>query len=661
MTNQNNPLLTKAKFPLFSSIKPEYINPAIDSILAKNRAKIAELTAKKSHDFNDILEIENLEDTLSKAWSQVSHLNSVVSSPKLRDEHEIAEQKLTEYHSEISHNKELFEIYKQVAETITENTPEKKLLSDAIRDFKLSGVDLNKEEKKKYTQLLKELSNLSNKFSNNILDCTDEWSLEITDQKLLAGIPWHVLNLFKKDNKYIFNLQAPTYIAIMQYADNREIRKKFYDAYTTRASDAGEHNKKYDNTDVMFQILTKKFELAKILGFANYAEESLATKMAKSTQQVLDFLHDLVKKVRPKAQKEFAELIKFSGLEQLEPWDVAYYSEKMRIANFAISDDLLRKYFPLNKVKEGLFKTVEKLYGIKIVLEPNTEVWHPDVKFFKIIDSKDNIIGYFYFDLFARDKKRGGAWMDECRSRKKINDELQLPIAYLTCNFTPADQSGAANLTHDEVITLFHEFGHGLHHLLTKIDYPSISGINGVPWDGVELPSQFLESWCWQKESLQYIADNLPDDLLEKMLAAKNFQQALSLIRQLEFALFDFVLHEKFDCSKDQTQIQHILNKVRAEVSVIPAVENNRFQHSFSHIFAGGYAAGYYSYLWAEVLAADAFSKFLEDGIFNQQTAQSFLHNILEKGGSQDFLQLFVKFRGREPQVDALLHERGIV
>lgn len=664
----SNPLLNLTKFPLFSKIHPNNINPAIDEILARNRAKLAEISSSESKSWDSIAEIEDLTDTLDRSWSQVSHLNSVVNSSELRAEYELAEQKITEYYTEFSHNEDLFKIYTIVNKQLIDKSPEKKLLDDAIRDFHLSGITLNKAEQEIYTKLVKEICELETKFSNNILDCTDAWSLEVNNESEVEGIPDYILSFAKKNDTYIFDLKAPTYIAIMQYAKNRDLRQKFYEAYVTRASDAGSHDKKYDNSAVMFKILQKKSELAQLLGFDNYAEKSLATKMAGSAIDVRNFLNNLVKAAHAKANQEFLELTKFSELDKLEPWDIAYYSEKMRLKNFNISDEVLREYFPLEKVQNGLFLIIEKLYNIKINIRENSEVWHSDVQFFEIIDKSNNEIGYFYFDLFARDKKRGGAWMDECQVRKKLfpDQEQQLPIAYLTCNFTPPDKSGLALLTHDEVITLFHEFGHGLHHLLTKINYPSISGINGVPWDGVELPSQFLENWCWQKESLELISEHyqtkefIPDELFEKMLAAKNFQQAMAVIRQLEFALFDFLLHENFQDNKGPEQIQNILDDVRAKVSVVPKADYNRFQHSFSHIFSGGYAAGYYSYLWAEVLAADAFSKFLEEGIFNPKTAQSFLHNILEKGGSEEFLELFIKFRGRGPDVGALLKERGI-
>lgn len=681
MNNNSNPLLNFTELPVFNQIRAEHINPAVDFILQESQQKLSDCLQNSNINnlTESILLVEELLDRISTVWSQVSHLNAVRNSDDFREQYEKAQTKITDYYTKLNHNKDLYDIYNKFLhqDELFNNAPYslQKLVKNALRDFRLAGITLSDDLKQKYSKLNQELSDLAIKFENNVLDCIDNWKLLVKQDDIsqLEGLPEYLLDKFKTIYGFEFDLKAPTYIEVMKNAKNQQLRKKFYDAYITVASDLGQHEKKYNNIQIMYDILAKRQEVADLLGFENYAEKSLATKMADSYEEVTDFLWDLVRKVKKTGQAEFAELQKFAlkkdNIKNLEPWDIAYYSEKLKEEKFYINDEMLREYFPLYKVLSGLFTIVNKLYGITVQETPNDKVWDKQVKFYSIYDRDNNLRGQFYLDLFARNKKRGGAWMDECRTRKKLhdNDKLQIPIAYLTCNFMPPQENNEPLLTHDEVLTLFHEFGHGLHHMLSIIDYPEVSGINGVPWDGVELPSQFLENWCWQKESLELIAEHyqtkspLPDDMLEKLLQAKNFQSSMFLLRQLEFALFDFILHENFELELGVEQIYAILDYVRGQVAVVPIVEYNRFANSFQHIFAGGYAAGYYSYLWAEVLSSDAFAKFLEKGIFNQCVGREFLQNILEQGGSQDFMKLFIAFRGRKPESKAFLLERGII
>ncbi|MFT7260532.1 MAG: oligopeptidase A, partial [Glaciecola sp.] len=501
------------------------------------------------------------------------------------------------------------------------------------------------------------------------------WTKLVTDETALAGLPDSAKAAAaqaarKKDLKgWLFTLDIPSYLPVMLYADNAELREEMYRAYSSKASDQGPNAGEFDNAANIDEILSLKQEAAGLLGFSSYAERSLATKMAKSTEQVTQFLRDLAKRSKPQAQNELQEIVDFASehyaQQQLQPWDYTYYGEKLKQQKYAISDEELRPYFPEKQVVSGLFEVVSRLYGLRIEQQNDVDVWHEDVSFYNIYDAEDHHRGSFYFDLYAREKKRGGAWMDDCRSRRRLpNGELQLPVAYMVCNFNGPVDGKPALFTHDEVVTLFHEFGHGIHHMLTKIEAGGVSGINGVAWDAVELPSQFLENWCWQPEALSFISGHyesgeaLPNELLEKMLAAKNYQSAMQMVRQLEFSLFDFTLHQQSNAEKS---VQQILDEIRQEVAVVIPPAFNKFQNSFGHIFAGGYAAGYYSYKWAEVLSSDAFGRFEEEGIFNQDTGRDFLNNILEMGGSREPMELFVAFRGREPQVDALLRHSGIV
>ena len=582
---------------------------------------------------------------------------------------------LSEYSTRLGQNRQLFEAYKSLADSEEFNkldSAQQKVINDNLRDFYLAGVALEDDKKARYGEIKKQLSELASKFSDNVLDATMAWSKLITNESELAGLPESALASAKQLAKskeregWLLNLDFPSYLPVMTYCDNRELRKEVYTAFCTRASDQGPNAGEFDNTENIKRILKLRHELAQLLGFDNYTEYSLATKMAKSPDKVIKFLEDLAAKSKSQAEKELAELKAFAkdglGVEELEAWDIGYYGEKLRQQRYAISQEELRPWFPVEKTISGMFEVVNKLYGIEFETVDNVDAWHKDVRFFNII-RKGKVIARFYLDLYAREHKRGGAWMDVCRSRWKQDGKLQLPVAYLTCNFTPPVDDKPAILTHDEVITLFHEFGHGLHHMLTNVDYAAISGISGVAWDAVELPSQFMENWCWEKEGLAIISGHfetgkpLPEEMRNKLLAAKNFQSAMMMVRQLEFSLFDFKLHKEY---RENIDAQSVLNEVRKQVAVVIPPSFNRFQNSFSHIFAGGYAAGYYSYKWAEVLSADAFSRFEEEGVFNRETGESFLHEILEKGGSAEPMELFVNFRGREPEIDALLRHSGI-
>ncbi|MBB71715.1 MAG: oligopeptidase A [Legionellales bacterium] len=669
-----NPLLANTPLPAFSAIKPELIEPALDMVLHDNRQRLVELLQQDRFTWeNLILPLEAMEDRLSNLWSPVRHMNATVNTPELREAHNNCIEKLSAYGTELSQNTELFNAYRALAESedaANYTAAQKKVLDDALRDFHLAGVDLPDTKKQRFAEISQRLSLLSTRFEENVMDATDGWSKHITDESLLAGLPEHVVTAAKAEadkrklDGWVFTLEIPSYLPIMQYADNRELREEMYHAHVTRASDQGPNAGKWDNTPIMEEIVKLRHELATLVGFANYAEYSVATKMAESPEKVMTFLEDLVAKSKPQAEDEFAELEAFAGMT-LQPWDVAYYSEKLRLDKHNFSEEELRPYYPEDKVVEGLFTIVNKLYGIQIAEEDDFDKWHDDVRFFSIYDTNKQLRGQFYLDLYARANKRGGAWMDECRCRCLHDGVVQIPVAYLTCNFAGPTGNKPALFNQEEVLTLFHEFGHGLHHMLTRIDHLDISGINGVAWDAVELPSQFMENWCWEKDALALFSGHyetgeaIPDELFERMLAAKNFQSAMTMVRQLEFSLFDFKLHWLFDPSRG-AHIQETLDEVRDAVSVMLHADYNRFQHGFSHIFGGGYAAGYYSYKWAEVLSSDAYSKFEEHGIFDRKTGEEFLHNILEQGGSADAMDLFVAFRGREPDIQALLRHNGI-
>ena len=677
-----NPLLTEFDLPPFSQIKPEHVKPAVEKLVADCKQAIEQAVAEPEPTWqNLILAIDNVDDLLSKAWSPVSHMNSVVSSDELREAYESCLPLLTEYGTWVGQHKGLNEAYKKLAnsaEFSQLSAAQKKVIENTLRDFKLSGVDLEADKQQRYGEIQTRKSEISSTFSNNVLDATNAWQKVVTDESELAGLPESAVAAakqmaeMKELDGWLFTLDFPSYLPVMTYSDNQALRQEMYTAFTTRASDQGPNAGEYDNSKIMDELLALRHEVANLLGFDSYAESSLATKMAENTDQVLGFLNQLADKSHPQAQQEVDELRTFAekefGVSELNPWDYGYYSEKLKQAKYAISDEELRPYFPEDRVLSGLFTTVNRLFGIQVTEREKgqVDVWHKDVRFFDIHDKDNNFRGSFYLDLYAREKKRGGAWMDDCRGRIRWSaDKLQTPIAYLTCNFNQPVGDNPALFTHDEVITLFHEFGHGIHHMLTQVEEASVSGINGVAWDAVELPSQFLENWCWEEQALAFISGHfetgepLPKDMLDKMLAAKNFQSAMMMVRQLEFSLFDFRIHAEFN-PEQGAQIQQTLDQVRDKVAVIKPPKTNRFQHSFGHIFAGGYAAGYYSYKWAEVLSADAFSRFEDEGIFNPETGKSFLNCILERGGSAEPMELFKAFMGREPEIDALLRHSGI-
>ncbi|OCG28085.1 oligopeptidase A [Gilliamella sp. wkB108] len=672
-----NPLLTDAPLPLFSQIKPEHVVPAIKETLKNCRHTIETVLEQNSqYTWNNLIQpIDEMDEKFGRAWSPVSHLNSVKNSPELREAYEACLPLLSEYSTWVGQHKPLYQAYKQLKESVEYtklNKAQKKVIDNALRDFELSGIGLPDDKQKRYGEIVAKLSELSSKFSNNVLDATMGWSKLITNEKELSGMPESALLAAKEQAKakgqdgWLLTLDMPSYLPVMTYCDNRDLRFELYQAYNTRASDQGPNAGKWDNTDVIKQILALRDELAHLLGFDTYADKSLATKMAQSTQQVIEFLTDLATKAKPQGEKELATLkryaYEFFGASEIKPWDIAYYSEKQKQYLYTINDEELRPYFPEAKVIKGLFEVVHRIFGITAKERQGVDVWSPEVKFYDLYSANGELKGSFYLDLYAREHKRGGAWMDDCIGCMRFADgHLQKPVAYLTCNFNRPVGDKPALFTHNEVTTLFHEFGHGLHHMLTEIDVSSVAGINGVPWDAVELPSQFLENWCWEPEALAFISGHyqtgepLPQEMLEKMLDAKNYQAALFILRQLEFGLFDFKLHTQKDAD-----ILETLKQVRQQVAVVPTVEWGRFPHAFSHIFAGGYAAGYYSYLWAEVLSADAFSRFEEEGIFNAKTGNAFLDNILSQGGSDEPMTLFKNFRGREPQLEALLRHYGI-
>lgn len=677
----SNPLLTFTDLPPFSQIKPEHIKPAVEQVIQECREKIDQLLAGNTTPTweNVIAPIEEADDRLGRVWSPVSHMNSVMNSEALREAYESCLPILSEYGTWVGQHKGLFDAYKAIKASSSFGAlsqAQQKTITDALRDFELSGIGLPVEDQRRYGEISKRMSELGSQFSNNVLDATMGWTKHITDEKELAGMPESALAAAqasaqaKELDGYLLTLDIPSYLPVMTYCDNQALRQELYEAYVTRASDRGPNAGKWDNSEIIAEKLKLRNEIARMLGFSTYSEKSLATKMAENPGQVLGFLNDLATKAKPQGEREVEELRQFAssefGVETLNLWDIAYYSEKQKQHLFQISDEDLRPYFPEQKAIGGLFEVLKRVFGMDVQERQGVDTWHESVRFFDIFDSEGTLRGSFYLDLFAREHKRGGAWMDDCRGRRLTQTgELQTPVAYLTCNFNRPIGDKPALFTHDEVVTLFHEFGHGIHHMLTQVDTGSVSGINGVPWDAVELPSQFLENWCWEEDALAFISGHyqtgeaLPKEMLDKMLAAKNFQSAMFILRQLELGLFDFTLHTEYDPELGP-RVLETLAAVKAKVAVLPGLEWNRFSHSFSHIFAGGYSAGYYSYLWAEVLSADAFSRFEEEGIFNAETGKSFLNHILEMGGSEEPMELFKRFRGREPQIDALLRHAGI-
>ena len=675
-----NPLLEKSDLPQFSKIKPEHIQPAIEQLIQECRKTTEQVLNQPNFSWENFCQpLAEVNERLSRAWSPVSHLNAVKNSPELREVYQACLPLLAEYGTWVGQHQGLYNAYLQLknsAEFANYSQAQKKAIENSLRDFELSGISLPPEQQKRYGEIVTRLSELNSQFSNNVLDATMGWEKIVTDENQLKGLPESALQAAKQSaqNKgvegYRFTLEIPSYLPVMTYCENRQLREEMYRAFVTRASEQGPNAGKWDNSAVMEEILTLRVELAKLLGFEHYTDLSLATKMAENPQQVFDFLENLAVRCKPQGEKELAELEEFckttENVTALEPWDITFYSEKQKQAQYSINDEELRPYFPEDRVLSGLFELIKRIFNIRAVERFGVDTWHKDVRFFDLIDETDEVRGSFYLDLYAREHKRGGAWMDDCIGRKrKADGSLQKPVAYLTCNFNAPIGDQPALFTHDEVTTLFHEFGHGIHHMLTQIDIGEVAGINGVPWDAVELPSQFLENWCWEEQALAFISGHyqtgepLPKEKLTQLLKAKNFQAAMFVLRQLEFGLFDFRLHHNYQPNK-ANQILDQLKSVKQQVAVIKGVEWARTPHSFSHIFAGGYAAGYYSYLWAEVLSADAYSRFEEEGIFNPTTGKSFLDEILTRGGSEEPMTLFERFRGRKPTLDALLRHKGI-
>jgi len=671
----NNPLLVRNQLPLFSQIEPKHISPAIDLILEENKKIILQIENLSEELLweNFIEPLQQCDEKLSRAWSQVNHLNAVVNTQNLRDEYNVNFLKITNYYSEISQNEKIYEQFKSLKDSsvyIYFNDAKKKVVDDELLGFELGGVSLQTNEKEEFKKIKEELSSLTSKFEENLLDATNNFQLHITDPKKIIGLPEDIIDMTrnnaqqKKVDGWIFTLDFPCYVPTLQYADDRELRKEMYHAYATKASELSDPL--LDNSQNINNILTLKSKLAKMLNYSDYASMSLKTKMAKSSDDVTKFLYDLALRAKPFAKIDMLDLSREAsknGINNIEAWDISYFSEKIKQKKFNFSDQEIKDFFPKEKVLMGLFNIVEKIYSIYIT-KKKSDVWDSLVEFYEIRDEKNNLLGQFYLDLYARKNKRGGAWMDEAISKYKFAKESSLPVAYLTCNFTPPLKNTSSTFTHDEVITLFHEFGHGLHHLLTEINEYSVSGIKGVEWDAVELPSQFMENFCWEWSVIHEMSEHIttkksmPKSLFKKLYLSKNFQSGMQTLRQVEFALFDMILHSTYESSSKD--VLGTLDEIRNKVSVIKPPTWNRFPHSFSHIFAGGYAAGYYSYKWAEVLSADAYSLFEENGVISPLIGKTFRKEILGRGGSRPALDSFVAFRGREPKIDALLKHSGL-
>lgn len=678
MTSSDAPAWTLARLPRFSGLDYASLPAQLDALIASHRARVDELTRDPEAASWDtvVAPMEVLGDELHRFFSPVSHLHNVADEDALREPYNACVEALSAWGSELAQHAGLFRCYEAIrASEAFEgfDAARRAVIEHALRDFRLGGVDLPADAQARIMGLKVELAKLGTRFEEHVLDATQAFRLDVDDEARLEGLPESVVALARQNAEragrdgWTLTLDYPCYVPAMTYLEDRTLRETLYEAFVTRASDAGPDAGRFDNTDVIAEILDKRQALARELGFESYAALSLATKMAPSTDEVLRFLDELAEKAKPAAERELSELETFAreslSLHTLEPWDVAWASEKLKLARYRLSQEELKPYFPVDRVIDGLFTVASRLFGITIEPHEGVETWHPDVRFYAIRDDAGEPRGYFYFDLYARERKRSGAWMDDCLTRWSVPGRVQLPVAYLTCNFTPPVTGRPTLLTHDEVITLFHEFGHGLHHMLTRVGRPAVAGINGVPWDAVELPSQFLENWCWEREALDVIAtrhdsgETLPAELYERLLATKRFQAAMQLVRQLEFALFDFHVHLGLD---EGRSAQDVLDAVRARVAVVKPPRYNRFQHSFSHIFAGGYAAGYYSYKWAEVLSADAFSLFEERGVFDTETGRRFRAEILENGGAEDAMVLFERFRGRKPSVEPLLRQAGL-
>jgi len=682
-SNTGNPLLDFSGLPRYAEVRPEHVTAAVDTLLQQNRDVVAKLLANKAAPSweNFVQPMDDANEQMSRAWGQVSHLNAVMNSAELREVYNENLPKITQYYAELGQNIELFAKYKALRASKEFNAlspARKKITENELRDFRLSGADLADDKKARFLEIQEELSKVCSRFSDNILDATNDFSLLIEDEAEVSGIPADDLQAAVEAAQaagkkgWLFTLKAPSYMPVLQYADNRALREKLYVAYSRRASEFGKPE--WDNTPLILQILKLRAEEAHLLGYGNYAELSLTSKMANTPQEILKFLRELALHARPLAEKDLLELREFARtqleMNDLQSWDIAYASEKLRQQRYAFSEQDVKQYFPEDVVVAGMFNVVQKIYGLKLRAS-SAPVWHEAVKFFDVCDADDKLIGQFYMDLYARNSKRGGAWMDDAIVRRRIAPSIHLPsiiqtpVAYLNCNFAPPVGGKPALFTHDEVITLFHEFGHGLHHLLTLVEDMGVSGISGVEWDAVELPSQFMENFCWEWDVLCSMTrhvdsgEKLPRILFDKMLAAKNFQVGLQTLRQIEFSVFDMRLHSDFD-ARGSKSVLELLAEVRSEVAVLIPPAYNRFANSFSHIFAGGYAAGYYSYKWAEVLSADAYSLFEEHGVLNAEIGARFRKEVLATGGSRDAMVSFVAFRGREPSIDALLRHNGL-
>ena len=673
----NNPLIDYPELPPFSKIQPEHVLPAVEQLVADGRERIQQVLAQGKFDYAHLVQaLDEEDDRLGKAFGPAGHLNAVAQNEALRNAYNSCLPLLSEYGTEVGQNAQLCAAYQALRDSdewSSLSEAQQKDIENTLRDFRLSGVDLPDDKKAQYMANSKRLSELTSQFSDNTLDATQAWSKHISDEAELDGLPDSAkagaADRAKADGKdgWLLTLDAPVFITVMSHCKNAELRKEMYVAWTTKASDQGPQAGQFDNTAIMDEILKLRHDQAQLLGFANFAEESLATKMARDVNEVIQFLEDLAKRAKPQAEQELAALRAFAaekGADDLNPWDIGFWSERLREERYSISEEELRPWFPADTVINGMFAVVGKLFGIQFRQRDDVDLWHEDARFYELVDDDGSVRAAFYLDMYARTGKRGGAWMDDARIRRRRPDgSLQTPVAYLTCNFAPPAGGKPGLLTHDEVVTLFHEFGHGLHHMLTEQDVSGISGINGVAWDAVELPSQFLENWCWTEEGIALISGHyetgepLPKEKLEKMLAAKNFQGAMQMVRQLEFSLFDMRIHAEY---REGLDIYQVLNEVRQQVAVIQPPAFNRFPNSFGHIFAGGYAAGYYSYKWAEVLSADAYSRFEEEGEFNEDTGRAFRSEILAKGGSREPMELFKAFRGREPSVEPLLRHCGI-
>ena len=673
----NNPLIDYPELPPFSKIQPEHVLPAVEQLVADGRARIQQVLAEGKFDYAHLVQaLDEEDDRLGKAFGPAGHLNAVAQNEALRNAYNSCLPLLSEYGTEVGQNAQLCAAYQALRDSdewSSLSEAQQKDIENTLRDFRLSGVDLPDDKKAQYMANSKRLSELTSQFSDNTLDATQAWTKHISDEAELDGLPDSAkagaADRAKADGKdgWLLTLDAPVFITVMSHCKNAELRKEMYVAWTTKASDQGPQAGQFDNTAIMDEILKLRHEQAQLLGFANFGEESLATKMARDVNEVIQFLEDLAKRAKPQAEQELAALRAFAaeqGAGDLNPWDIGFWSERLREERYSISEEELRPWFPADTVINGMFAVVGKLFGIQFRQRDDVDLWHEDARFYELVDDDGSVRAAFYLDMYARTGKRGGAWMDDARIRRRRPDgSLQTPVAYLTCNFAPPAGGKPGLLTHDEVVTLFHEFGHGLHHMLTEQDVSGISGINGVAWDAVELPSQFLENWCWTEEGIALISGHyetgepLPKEKLEKMLAAKNFQGAMQMVRQLEFSLFDMRIHAEY---REGLDIYQVLNEVRQQVAVIQPPAFNRFPNSFGHIFAGGYAAGYYSYKWAEVLSADAYSRFEEEGEFNEDTGRAFRSEILAKGGSREPMELFKAFRGREPSVEPLLRHCGI-